>query len=905
MATQKTLIFLEPLSDTSVSLMSVMEEGKEQDGLEILQIESLAEMGQITAAIGARLVVISEPKKCALLLKMMGKKLMKQNAKIVLVTPKKIPNKTLEKLMKFGLTECINEPIPPKSLLYKIKLFIRSLPNPDKESKELSLKSIEGGKKEEEGNQDKKFEKDKDENNNEETSIKEKKKAQEIKQEEYYEGDVEKKSEDLGGHYEGEQQGVDQVGSEDMVADSEDVSKNIETYYEGDLKEGTDKIEDEFNASDSTRDHLDGPLSSKLKRGEVGLDLEEDDDEPFVREEEEQEVQATKSVSLDMDLEEDDEDFNMEKEVQEGKEIKNKSSASLDLDLEDDNPDFKDEREKENLGPLKGKTSKQSDLDLEDDDDQDYIREKEEEKSAPDYTDKKESDLPLEEDQEDSDREAQEKESKEKKDPNEGKVDHIDKYYRNEAAKKEEEDQSQSSELKRASLDLPLEDSNESSELDIEPETLAATNKKDASLDMDLEEDPYQKKEKEEKQDPGLGAYHKKQKSDLKLESDYDINQAKEELKEKNRAKTSDQDGFELEDDDDPNKKIASNKDQESEKSPNKHSQGDQNIDDGWGTGKKNAPQNEQESKDRQGPGAKEAQDQNWDGLGKNDPSLKQEDFPKDQHQKEMIIEKEVRGEQTIDYGRLKEEFDIIQKYGHGAIKEAYKFGETGGQAASVKFQSGKVPYVVTITEEGPPTLVPLEEEEQISEIIYHPDSKGLEHAIEILSYIEDKKLKDSDIIAQISNTILSVYGGHSIFYRLPYRGKDFDIIYQSDTEFMREEYPQLSEEKINDWKAITLPTWSDETFREYPLYFCYPYYEGTQSMGLALVFFEQEIKAELAPRVEVLLECARCLYLQEYHGRGYKGQYKGKQSKPKEQAEGIKTAIGGFFGRLFGKKAS
>ena len=52
--------------------------------------------------------------------------------KVVIISQKQYPRKTVDKLMKFGLNDIIFEPVPAKTLMYKVNLALRSLSLPTK-----------------------------------------------------------------------------------------------------------------------------------------------------------------------------------------------------------------------------------------------------------------------------------------------------------------------------------------------------------------------------------------------------------------------------------------------------------------------------------------------------------------------------------------------------------------------------------------------------------------------------------------------------------------------------------------------------------------------------------------------------------------------------------------------------
>lgn len=138
----KPLIFLMPLTESVKKLKEAIEETAEQDGIDIYEVETTEEYNQLVPTIGQSLTITCSPKKCAKAIQPLRRFILKNNVKVILINNKSIPFKTLEKFRKIGLTEYIQEPVPAKTLLYKINLFLRSLKKED-ESHDMEFKSGE------------------------------------------------------------------------------------------------------------------------------------------------------------------------------------------------------------------------------------------------------------------------------------------------------------------------------------------------------------------------------------------------------------------------------------------------------------------------------------------------------------------------------------------------------------------------------------------------------------------------------------------------------------------------------------------------------------------------------------------------------------------------------------------
>ena len=128
MAHIKPLILIKPYSETTERLKKVFNEIAKAENFSIYEVDSMEEYRQVLRVIGPSLGVFSNARKCAVGLQLNKKFIKNLQSKTVLLSPKTIPRKYLDKFMKVGLTDCIVEPIAPKSLLYKIKLHLKSLP---------------------------------------------------------------------------------------------------------------------------------------------------------------------------------------------------------------------------------------------------------------------------------------------------------------------------------------------------------------------------------------------------------------------------------------------------------------------------------------------------------------------------------------------------------------------------------------------------------------------------------------------------------------------------------------------------------------------------------------------------------------------------------------------------------
>jgi hypothetical protein len=205
-------------------------------------------------------------------------------------------------------------------------------------------------------------------------------------------------------------------------------------------------------------------------------------------------------------------------------------------------------------------------------------------------------------------------------------------------------------------------------------------------------------------------------------------------------------------------------------------------------------------------------------------------------------------------------------------------------------------------------------EEEKTAEdaIIYPADSKGIEFAITVLDiYLSHGKEREIDqlVFEHIAKTIYKKFHGVTSFLGLDWK-KGGTISFYSGHQLLPNmllvnsdgsplDWAQFMLQQQSRWTTAKLPTWSDTTFQAEKLEFIYPYFEGTTFIGVAVTNFESKINADVAPKIEVLLESARACYLEHLRHAGRRGEYQGKQNDTE------KNKTGGLLGKFFGRKAA
>ncbi len=127
METKKQLIIVPPLTDTLNKLKVACEAMSDEENIEISVIDDYKELSQFVAISGQCLIVFSNAKKCANFLQENKNLISRNHSKNILISNTEIPTLTLTKFTKAGLTESILDSTPPKSIMFKMKLHLRSI----------------------------------------------------------------------------------------------------------------------------------------------------------------------------------------------------------------------------------------------------------------------------------------------------------------------------------------------------------------------------------------------------------------------------------------------------------------------------------------------------------------------------------------------------------------------------------------------------------------------------------------------------------------------------------------------------------------------------------------------------------------------------------------------------------
>jgi hypothetical protein len=932
----KPLIFLEPLSETLKKLKEVFEANAESEGVELYEVDELEEAAQLIPNLGQALILTASPKKCAMMLQQNRKSIKSLQTKTILLSPKAIPRKTLDKFMKVGLTECVIEPVNPKTLLYKVRLQLRSIKTA-KEEEEMNQKFGDDSSKSVDGPA-KKIRSDRKGDEEQEEEVKKKQNGEEVVLEDY--SKPKRKSnyqeEEIDAYYKGKKK-KNEDGYEEEEEDKKK-SKYKEEAIEGHLK---GKVTESMDIEIDEEDEEDLPSPEQMEedlesiKHKINLEVESDIAAKTKKEVEAFEEEETKKKAAALDVEEDDSAKNLEKSdsedlgghykgkvgeklsveeeaeykekaEQEEQEASSEQKKKLKLDVEEEAPDYvkKPEVDDETISLKKKKK-----LALVDDEQEEELIQKaiveEDSEEEPSVEREEVEGQELESPKKDK-LAVLDDEDKDRKEKN--KADDIDGYLRGGEAKKKvsveednedlyqrDEDQDAADKERKRQAALMLEEDNE------EEDTL----KQDAEMGF---EELGKKQEK-------LALVDDEDENNYKKNSE-DLEESEKDLLQKNK--------LDIQDDELKRKKLAQK--EEESKSGNRSDARADHIKTHYSS-KESTKHN----------------DDNWDA--KWDKKKKEEDdFPNEKREEQTTtLEKEDLGEQTIDYAQLKKEFEAGSYDGVRNKKKVY--GEFH-EVAEVKTYTKTVMGVEGSAEQMEFEEISKEQKEGLEgPMVFEPHSLGIEIAIEVQGYYLEDDVDSYKICEFIQERISSEYLGDLVVYqnakgdelksffngriskqlgRAPVKltEADFEGLSRSERKELETDYEQDLQAfnlkkreveggfnqswgtKLEQWKEFKTPAFRDHTFQELQNEFVFPFYEGVSLLGIAVFIPTTKFNAERAESLEVVFEVLRGLLLTEYHEQRGAGKISPSSSEAEAKSKDKTEKKSGFFGKLFGKKA-
>ncbi len=946
---KRPLTFITPYSETAGQLKSACMQIAEEENIEVMEVETNQELHQIMANYGPTLMVYTHPKKCAMGLQLNQKLIKKVQAKTVLVTSKVIPRKTLDKFMKLGLTDCITEPISPKSLLYKIKLLIRSLPNLNEQETDYRTVTGEAGTKD--TSKDLALQEGLADNKQEEKGVERLTTAEGAN--ETQEG--KKKSENktaadiIETNYKGKIKEnatlSDNTPDEDLK--SEGPASTIETHYKGTLSE-KEKVEDGNMIGEAGVDDLNDNEIEKLKQS-FSLDLDDENlsdksDDVFETKDAEKDQKKKAGLTLEADASTKKNELGKTDVIDKYLKSKNKSFESL--DLEDDGPSITQESESNEIAALLAEKKRRK-LELEDDNNEDYLLQKKMEKKAKQAEADKFQGLDIEHDSTKNKAPEMGSMSPSKQQLNNKKELEIENDLSGtpKSPKKDPNGQPDDPFSKKTGLQVEqdahkkaLEEANQRRQ-----ELLAKKKKQELEIEEDLKQKALEKKA----QQPDLMATKKK---GLKVESEEDLLarsltpkelkakqvMAEMEVPQKKAPKEKEEDTYDA---NELKKKMLSKKglkvDQDAEEGhtedsfneaekKQKHNAGLEidssdekaktlNKSDSLSTNNNTLGAKRRVDYIEKYYNQKKRSETEEESFKREHKRALKEDAPQQQKsvaEKALIIKKEDLGEQTIDYAQIKKEFDALDGSYASSAKTTYKIIDGAAPGTSpTPLHGGHTAAANNAPGSSAPELTPdAGIADTIPATVYYPNSKGIEHAIRALYLYADRETKNTDISTYLAKTLHQKFGARTSFIARNKKAENYTDIFNGHLTFPPNQ-AQLIDEKspekvialqvtskelwekyklqnIKGWAQTRLPVWSDESFQKENLTYLYPFYEGTELMGLAVIDLEGKFDPTNAAMIEILCETARSLFIYHFYhseiqgNEGVLGRFKGLLGK-------------------------
>lgn len=882
----KPFIFIEPLSDTLLKLKEVIAETASEEGIEIFTIEDILEANQLIPTIGQSLIVCSNPKKCAAILQSNRKFLAEHSSKVLLLTPKVIPKKTLEKFMKVGLTECIIEPVPSKTLLYKVKLLLRSIAA-KREEHDMEMKSVKSDESASiDYSEKQRIEKGISADSSSDESLPTRKEKVADIEMDYEIGAVKSanKADQIDGHWAGELSESQKKKEQDNLSGEGQSADHLESHYKGKL--GQDSIEQvpENLAKKKLRPEEEIDYDDFKKGADIELDFNLDDIKERLKAQEDRR-NGKSSLSNDSQVENIQTHYKgkVALSAQEQDEYDDLAAAA-DIELDFDSHTTKPLRSQQD-DPEDAPSPKAPKIDF-NFEETSRKKQKQEQQGEDQESEKTRSvSLEFEEDPHAYDR-RQESEGQADKDPHTGEVDHIETYLKGHLdhqspqhkyddelreRKKESEDEFEEPERSRGNDNIEAEE-------DLYERS---------ALDFKLSDAQKEKNARHENEGPEQDE-QSAQRSAVQLEF--------AETKENNRREDEAEDDNERErkanayrESADEHSKRKKKNDQEHENDYMRTKKIDRNPDEEQSTRPRiDAHADHIETHYKSGQSIKH-NDDNWDNKYRRTP---QEEAAKAAPAPERTLEmlkKADLGEQTIDYRKLKEQFDAISIGSDGKLKMTNAVYSDDSFSSKKK---GPIYYREDIPASDE-VVADDEAAENKAEVdqIYQASVNGLDFVIQILSLYEDKEKQEEDFFTFTQQHLWAKFQAHSCFFVKRPESSHYESISQTEItpdkqQVMSESFSfeQIKEAKFESWALMSLPYWLDHTFQAADQFFFFPYTEGTQKIGFVTLHFFSPIEESKAAEVEIILESLRGIYLQIFHKTGLEGEYLGKQTKVEEK---------------------
>lgn len=927
MENKKALVIIPPYSEPLKKLGQILSTPEEAENIDIYVLEDLKEAGQLIPTLGQCLIVIANAKKCALFLQENRWAISKNHSKVILMSAKEIPQKTLMKFLKIGLTEVILETLPPKSLLYKIKLLLRSVKEQKQDKDEtINVKSMLDMNHVKSTDEQQRIEKGiiVDEGNLETKPEENDKKIIEEQSEtfDYLKSKKKTQQEDniIDTHWKSKREGNalladdSNEGNETKTKEQEEIS----TYYKN---ERNTNLDIDFIQNESMRgkgfkaeDESEFSIEKLRQSAMVDLGIEETSNKKSKSvqqtDEDEDDIYTYTEKQKSIQIEEDQDD--LDKKNQEEENIKSEKKKKS-QDIEEEQSAKKDKKNNDdNLNHIdayyKGKVTNQ-DTTLEEDK-EDFIDRPEEtfidDEPNSDLSEKNELEF------------SKEKDFIDKKN-NETESDSDKKNKKPSDNERLEEDAFMRGKLKTSNLEIEDKDFTDKKENLTEKEITSKKPNRDSSLDEDLESNNFAKKEnlvedikeksntkKENIEEDIETDYLQKANKETHLEFDKDQSQNTEsEVNEDENHGTNKLQRLAIADINDINgENFDAKKEDASDPKLKKLKNTQFDLEDpslNHNTGNGKVEQIDKYMRSRESK--KEEHDWNL-GEKKKDIDLALE---KGKEREEELIQKALikdAGEQTIDYRKLKEEFELLQVGANLPPEELEKLR---------KMIRGEL------------------EDDDSSHRVYIPEPRGVDFLMDIALDLYESNIKTREIFEKIAKKIHAQKGFVTFLqyskasdlkeaftiFQLTEQGLISDELRQrfsemkKDPEFFKSQAnysmscwrsPEVLDKNNKTWEDTELPQWAPNELHNKVVEYIYPMFDGLDRMGHIYIWFPEGIMYSEAKFIDIILESSRSLYLDQVIRASKNTNQRNEENEGSEDPNEKKGFLGGITS-FFGKK--
>ncbi len=924
MENAKALIIIEPMSPPLRKLYEVLLSISIEENIDITVITNLNEAAQLFSMGGQFLTLVSDPKNCAIFLQENRASNLARHSKTLLFTPKPLPVKFLDKFIKLGLTENLLDTAQPKTLLFKVKLLLKSLkPNTLVEEKaekqdqviksmlDLNINSAE---------EKPLIHTEEVTSTNTATTTDPKKKKIEIELEgglDYLTNLNKKKSH--------KEESIDTNWSS-----RKSNSTSISLASEEEDKKGNDKY-------DKSNEELDGYMRNKQVKN-INIEFSEDSaskdnknkQSEISDENDKHSKEKKKSIELELQsTKEKAKNKSVETEESERSASRIKSLAGIEIELEKtakraDNGVTNETDE----APLKSKKSsfelelesqaKTRNNDLEVDESNGNNNSKKQKsaidieladnlKKTKEHTDANETEDPRAQRKANSELELtpsdrktkaellleQNAEEREKNKHNSIQLEDSLESQLQDAESNQALEESNKKNKKRLDLELELEHSKRSNEdNEIEKLRKASDDKRIVKLN-DLEESRSDR-------DKGINS---------ELESELD-------KKKKNKLQ-------ELELTSSDKEKSKNEQDELAEKNANKNKSTDIEL-----TNSSDKADNKKSAENQENQGnlktrnkplieltLESSKKKNTDSASSIDTHMrskestsKEQDWSQKNNHKDITLKmvskssdeidlknssRKDNGEITIDYRALREEFNELGKsnYKSSALVE------------------GKNKEVSDLVEESPHEVIILQ-------------ANGFDFAVNIINQYYNTDIKSVNIIKSVAYKLFNEEKALSVFYSYSHKTNEHKELFSSFTEYPTtslEFWNQFKLDKDNFeslfsysmstwicreikennsfWKDTELPSWATQELTNKPVEFIYPFFDGLDRMGLGYLYFPDGIQPKNEKKIIVLLELLRGIFLETIQRQENITEEITIETEP-TKVSNVLNLIGGFFNR-------